>query len=173
MTNPEHAPPNGEATPLLRDEHAVADDADSLAAERRRQRRHLLRTAIPFVIVLITVEFAASLCAAGVAALVEGSLCMTAFPEVTAPYGDARCKDEGVQADLAWIIGMENTISVVPGLLMSIPYGIIADKYGPNIVLGLIWVGQFFSEGGHLLVCAYSTGIVLVYKTGLLIVLIV
>ncbi|KGQ08184.1 hypothetical protein BBAD15_g6490 [Beauveria bassiana D1-5] len=116
--------------------------------------RQLLRIAIPFFFILTAVEFAAALCAAGVAALVEGSLCRTAFPDlVTDPYGDARCKHEAVQADLAWIIGMENTISVVPGLLMSIPYGIIADKYGPNIVLGLVWAGQFLSEGGHLLVC--------------------
>ncbi|KAM3441646.1 hypothetical protein MY4824_001424 [Beauveria thailandica] len=116
--------------------------------------RHLLRIAIPFFLILTAVEFAAALCAAGVAALVEGSLCRSAFPDlVTDPYGDARCKHEAVQADLAWIIGMENTISVVPGLLMSIPYGIIADKYGPNIVLGLVWAGQFLSEGGHLLVC--------------------
>ncbi|KAM3507962.1 hypothetical protein MY10362_001465 [Beauveria mimosiformis] len=116
--------------------------------------RQLLRIAIPFFLILTAVEFAAALCAAGVAALVEGLLCRSAFPDlVTDPYGDARCKSEAVQADLAWIIGMENTISVVPGLLMSIPYGIIADKYGPNIVLGLVWAGQFLSEGGHLLVC--------------------
>ncbi|KAJ3494687.1 hypothetical protein NLG97_g3923 [Lecanicillium saksenae] len=87
------------------------------------------------------------------AGLVESSLCTTEFPDVVDPYNDPRCKSEGIQADLAWIIGLESTISVIPGLIMSIPYGIIADKYGPNIVLGLIWVGQFFSEGGHLLVC--------------------
>ncbi|OAA54664.1 Major facilitator superfamily transporter [Cordyceps fumosorosea ARSEF 2679] len=113
----------------------------------------LLRTAVPFLIILTVVEFAAALVAAGVAALVEGSLCRTRFPDVTQPYGDPRCKHEAVQADLAWIIGMENTISVIPGLLMSIPYGVVADRYGPNIVLGLVWVGQFLSEGGHLLVC--------------------
>ncbi|XWW96069.1 hypothetical protein V2A60_004039 [Cordyceps javanica] len=151
-------PPTSEAAPLLRDSR---DDesahAQAYAAQEREEEplatRQLLRTAVPFLFIMTAVEFAAALCAAGVAALVEGSLCRAAFPQVTDPYGDPRCKHETVQADLAWIIGMENTISVMPGLLMSIPYGIIADKYGPHIVLGLIWVGQFLSEGGHLLVC--------------------
>ncbi|OAR03111.1 hypothetical protein LLEC1_06386, partial [Akanthomyces lecanii] len=148
MADSERASPTSEAAPLLRDDTTTTEDGTTTITVAPR-----LRTAIPFFVILVAVEFAAALCAAGVAALVEGSLCRTAFPEVTAPYGDARCKHESVQADLAWIIGMENTISVVPGLLMSIPYGIVADKYGPNIVLGLIWVGQFLSEGGHLLVC--------------------
>ncbi|OAA72852.1 Major facilitator superfamily transporter [Akanthomyces lecanii RCEF 1005] len=151
MADSEHASPTSEATPLLRDDNTTTENGSTNTEVERLAPR--LRTAIPFSIILIAVEFAAALCAGGVAALVEGSLCRTAFPEVTEPYGDPRCKHEDVQADLAWIIGMENTISVIPGLLMSIPYGIVADKYGPNIVLGLIWVGQFLSEGGHLLVC--------------------
>ncbi|OAA40485.1 Major facilitator superfamily transporter [Beauveria brongniartii RCEF 3172] len=151
-TSQEAAPlllPRGDLSSSSQDhQHHHAHDDASLTP------RQLLRIAIPFFLILTAVEFAAALCAAGVAALVEGSLCRSAFPDlVTDPYGDARCKHEAVQADLAWIIGMENTISVVPGLLMSIPYGIIADKYGPNIVLGLVWAGQFLSEGGHLLVC--------------------
>lgn len=155
MADSERALPTSEATPLLRDDNTTTTENGSSATTTTDVQRLAprLRTAIPFFFILTAVEFAAALCAAGVAALVEGSLCRAAFPEVTEPYGDARCKREDVQADLAWIIGMENTISVIPGLLMSIPYGIVADKYGPNIVLGLIWVGQFLSEGGHLLVC--------------------
>ncbi|EGX95999.1 Major facilitator superfamily transporter [Cordyceps militaris CM01] len=145
-TSPAAPQPISEATPLL-----LLPNGDG--SSTRDDDAPRLRTAIPFLLILTAVEFAAALCAAGVAALVEGSLCRSAFPDVVDPYRDARCKDKAVQADLAWIIGMENTISVVPGLLMSIPYGIIADKYGPNIVLGLVWVGQFLSEGGHLVVC--------------------
>ncbi|KAM3506930.1 hypothetical protein MY11210_007361 [Beauveria gryllotalpidicola] len=123
-----------EAAPLLLPRAGAATDDDASLTPRQ-----LLRIAVHFFLILTAVEFAAA-------------LCRSAFLDVADPYGDERCKHEAVQADLAWIIGMENTISVVPGLLMSIPYGVIADKYGPNIVLGLVWAGQFLSEGGHLLV---------------------
>ncbi|KAJ6790060.1 hypothetical protein PWT90_03971 [Aphanocladium album] len=151
-----------EATPLLREADCDAwplpgdvdaRDADSVADQGPPRLSQQLRVAIPFLFLLTAVEFAAGLCGTGMAGLVESALCKTEFPDVVDPYNDPRCKGEEIQANLAWIIGMENTISVLPGLLMSIPYGIIADKYGPNIVMGLIWVGQFLSEGGHLLVC--------------------
>lgn len=142
--------PTTEATPLLRDSAA---DSEQQAIDALLPRRQILRIAIPLLTILTIVEFAAALCASGLAALVEGSLCRHEFPDVQDPYNDERCKTEKVQADLAWVIGMEMTVSVIPGLFMSIPYGIVADKFGPNIVMGMVWIGQFISEFGHLIIC--------------------
>ncbi|KAM3427342.1 hypothetical protein NHJ13734_009014 [Beauveria thailandica] len=92
-----------EAAPLLlpradlsssssQDHHHPHGDDASLTTPRQ-----LLRIAIPFFLILTAVEFAAALCAAGVAALVEGSLCRSAFPDlITDPYGDARYKHKAV-----------------------------------------------------------------------------
>lgn len=144
------AAPTTEATPLLR---PVSEPQD--AADASPPRRQLLRIVLPLVFILGVVEIAAVCIQAGMAALVEGSLCQRAFDDVQDPYGDPRCKDAGIQADLAWILGMENTISVIPGLFVAIPYAVMADRYGPNYVMGLVWVGQFLSEAGHLIVCMY------------------
>lgn len=148
----------GESAPLLRDVGTNTSDTSDTpdtdnAAESALPLRRMLRIAVPFFLFITMVEVAASLCSFGLAALVERSLCRTKFPDVADPYSDPRCKEEGIQADLAWMIGMESTVSIIPGLLMAIPYGTVADKYGPHIPLGLMSIGQLFSEGGHLLVC--------------------
>ncbi|KAF2671368.1 MFS general substrate transporter [Microthyrium microscopicum] len=72
-------------------------------------------------------------------------------PSVIQPGGDVLeqlCKIAPVQSKLAEINGILGMLGALPGLLFSIPYGIMADTYGRKVIsavsivglsLGMIW----------------------------------
>ncbi|KAJ2975788.1 hypothetical protein NQ176_g5324 [Zarea fungicola] len=76
--------------------------------------------------------------------LVEGNLCRSFNDNVTDPTKDPRCKGEQTQAELSLIFSMESTFELIPGLLLSIPYGMIADAYGRRFVAFLSILGCVF-----------------------------
>ncbi|KAM3523409.1 hypothetical protein MY4038_008209 [Beauveria bassiana] len=63
--------------------------------------------------------------------------------------GDSRlgdCKVEPVQAELAVINGWKETFDTIPGVLVSIPYGALANHIGRTNVLVLALFGSLLSE---------------------------
>lgn len=50
------------------------------------------------------------------------------------------CKDDDIQRDLAGLRGAQQFLDGIPGLLLALPFGWAADKYGrrPLLILGLI-----------------------------------
>ncbi|KAH9904382.1 MFS general substrate transporter [Xylariomycetidae sp. FL2044] len=54
------------------------------------------------------------------------------------------CKVDGVQRDLAWIIGVMETLWICGDFAMTIPVGFIAEKYGRRTVLWLNLVPRIF-----------------------------
>ncbi|PMB73674.1 hypothetical protein BM221_001098 [Beauveria bassiana] len=70
--------------------------------------------------------------------------------------GDSRlgdCKVEPVQAELAVINGWKETFDTIPGVLVSIPYGALANHIGRTNVLVLALFGSLLSESWLALVC--------------------
>ncbi|KAM3486724.1 hypothetical protein MY8738_000218 [Beauveria namnaoensis] len=70
--------------------------------------------------------------------------------------GDSRlgdCKVEPVQAELAVINGWKETFDTIPGVLVSIPYGALANHIGRTNVLVLALFGSLLSECWLALVC--------------------
>jgi MFS family permease len=65
------------------------------------------------------------------------------------PIPEDHCKIPLVQSQLAMLKGWDLTFSCIPGILVAVPYGVMADKYGRKLVLmlgllgvllGLFWV---------------------------------
>lgn len=54
-----------------------------------------------------------------------------------------RCKEGPVQAALAQLLGWQSFFDNIPGLLLALPYRILADKYGRRLIMTLSFVGQF------------------------------
>ncbi|KXX82085.1 hypothetical protein MMYC01_201549 [Madurella mycetomatis] len=51
------------------------------------------------------------------------------------------CKEKEVQSELSFIRGWDTTFTMLPSLIVSVPYGAIADRYGRTLVLGLSLLG--------------------------------
>ncbi|RAL03342.1 putative MFS transporter [Aspergillus ibericus CBS 121593] len=63
------------------------------------------------------------------------------------------CKAGPVQAALAELVGWQSCFDNIPSLLLALPYGILADKYGRRLVMTLSFVGQLAGMTWVLFVC--------------------
>lgn len=104
----------------------------------------------------ISVAIGGTLCDTAVYELLEGAICRRIHG--TPPYARAGdhenpCKDTDVQSELSFIMGWDMSIGLLPGLLLAVPYGAVADKYGRIIVVGLSLLGVTLSAGLVFLVC--------------------
>ncbi|KAK0732543.1 major facilitator superfamily domain-containing protein [Apiosordaria backusii] len=67
------------------------------------------------------------------------------------------CKDNDVQGELSTILGWKITLSLIPSLLMAVPYGAGIDRFGRRPFLGLCFVGLSLSAGWDAVVCAFPS----------------
>jgi hypothetical protein len=66
------------------------------------------------------------------------------------------CKVAAVQSELALIDGWRTTFDTIPGLLVSTPYGILANRIGRGKVLVLALIGCLLSDAWVATVCTSS-----------------
>jgi hypothetical protein len=146
-----------EREPLLGDPNITETTPDY--SERDNEpaptRSEILRVAVPGVLILVTFQIAASFIEVGLPALLESSVCLKEYPDLSDRYNDPRCKNDNVQAELSMVIAFEQMFTILPGFLTLIPYGILADKYGPKLVLLLVFFGDVLAQGGEALVCKF------------------
>ncbi|OBT65127.1 hypothetical protein VE03_04776 [Pseudogymnoascus sp. 23342-1-I1] len=69
------------------------------------------------------------------------------------PIDEALCKVGPVQAELATVIGGIFVTSSIPSLLLSVPYGILADRIGRKPVFILSVIGLELTEIFGLIIC--------------------
>lgn len=76
------------------------------------------------------------------------------FNDPFEPIPEDRCKVPDVQAKLAMLRGWDQTLSCIPSIIMAVPYGVVADKYGrrpvlllslSGVVMALAW-SEFVGE---------------------------
>ncbi|KAF4587170.1 MFS transporter [Ophiocordyceps camponoti-floridani] len=75
--------------------------------------------------------------------IVEDIICRGHFPDhkLRMPVVDGRCKDAAVQKTLAMIRSWSMSADMLIPLVVQVPYGIVADRYGRKTVLILAFVG--------------------------------
>ncbi|KAJ5614803.1 hypothetical protein N7528_008457 [Penicillium herquei] len=76
----------------------------------------------------------------------------------TLPASDVAdpCKSEVVQGELALITGYKDGFSMVPPILLSLPYGVLADHWGRKPVVYLGMLGIVLDELWARLICLWS-----------------
>ncbi|KAJ3498540.1 hypothetical protein NLG97_g1033 [Lecanicillium saksenae] len=138
-----------EQQPLLQHEHSAdRGHVDQLASSRRRLIISSLLIMFSSNITAILVDTAGN-------QLVEGAACKQLHPEVTDWYHDPICKSLDVQDRLALVTGWEYSWSLVPGLLLAIPYGIFIDRYGPRAMAVLVALGGVITQVIYLTITQY------------------
>ncbi|KAI1194120.1 major facilitator superfamily domain-containing protein [Nemania serpens] len=65
------------------------------------------------------------------------------------------CKVDSIQADLAYIMATRSLLSAIPGLLLTFPYGQLANKIGRKPVLFLGLLGETLAYFWVVLVCYF------------------
>lgn len=126
---------DGEETPLLGPSRA-GGDAD--AAYRRR----VITTTF---IMVIMVDLAGFFQEAPQTKILEGIICSRHY-SAAAPGGPHDCAAGPVQSELATVTQMLNTFNRLPGLIVAIPFGIFADRYGRRPVLLLAILGALLQD---------------------------
>ncbi|OLN96521.1 hypothetical protein CCHL11_00775 [Colletotrichum chlorophyti] len=122
-----------EETPLL------AHDLPLTVAPSKAYQLKVIGLAMAFIVL---VEIGAYLQIPPSYQLMEGIICRKHFPDHVLSNGeDDVCKSPIVQGELAMIKGWQNSFDCVAPLITSIPYGVIADKYGRRPVLSLAMLG--------------------------------
>lgn len=63
------------------------------------------------------------------------------------------CDAGQVMWKLTSLYGWLSTVTSIPGLLVSVPYGMLADRYGRTLVMGLSSLGLFLMQVWVTVVC--------------------
>lgn len=132
---------DGEETPLLGPSRGGGDDADTAY-----QRRVITTT----FIMVIVVDLAGFFLEAPQTKILEGIICSRHYASAASGSGSGSgspdCAAGPVQAELATVTQMLNTFNRLPGLVVAIPFGMLADKYGRRPVLLLAILGALLQD---------------------------
>jgi MFS family permease len=63
------------------------------------------------------------------------------------------CKVDDVQNKIALIFGWQEVWDAIPGILLAVPYGVLADKWGRKLVLSMGLVGIVVQQIWILFIC--------------------
>ncbi|KAK4982844.1 hypothetical protein LTR50_007553 [Elasticomyces elasticus] len=83
----------------------------------------------------------------------EDIICRNHYAAWQDSAGLGDCKIEPVQSELARIAGWKDTFDTIPGLLVSVPYGALANRIGRGKVMVLALIGCLLSDTWVATVC--------------------
>ncbi|RAK73277.1 putative MFS multidrug transporter [Aspergillus fijiensis CBS 313.89] len=147
-------------TIVTHDERAPLLEANRVRPTSASRSRKLT-VMIAASILILAVDFGFYLTAAPQTKIFEDIVCQNYLttlgnPADTVPT-EGICKSEPVQSELALVNGWKETSDVLPGILLSVPYGVLADRWGRKPVLLLGLLGTLLGELWVRIVCLYST----------------
>ncbi|KAM7213648.1 Major facilitator superfamily domain containing protein [Rhypophila decipiens] len=134
---------DAESRPLLW--RARAQDAISRPSINTRRRTRLL---ILICISIVAADFAILLSKAPQLSILESQVYSIIHFNVAPNDSDTQqpeqdfCKSDIVQGELAILTGWKETFDTIPGIILALPYGYAADRYGrqPILLLSLLGV---------------------------------
>ena len=131
--------------------------------------RESTRVLVLVCILLLLLDIAGYLQAAPQTKIFEDIICQNYYANLAnGTRGDALsiddpCKVEPVQSELAVMQGYKDSLEQIPGMVLGVAYGILADRIGRRSVLFLGIFGLFVSGLWVKIVCWFSFPIQMVY----------
>ncbi|RAL00275.1 MFS transporter [Aspergillus ibericus CBS 121593] len=152
--------PPSETTSLLaeHDEHPV---------QGKSATRTAYRVLLFACITAVTIDFGNFLSVAPQLQAFESIICQRLHPELFTDIpseslplvAPPSCKSADVQGDLALLKGWMSTFDQLPGIILALPYGLMADRIGRRPVLAMSLLGAILEEIAIRLICWYHTTI--------------
>ncbi|KFG80065.1 MFS transporter [Metarhizium anisopliae] len=148
------------------DGHDADEAAPLVAACRPDSSPKYNRPAVLLLCGLLTVvaDFGGSLTAAPEVRLLEMTVCRAFYaprePGVIGPpplgyVDESLCKVADIQVSLAYLRAWKRCLDSIPGLLLTLPFGRLADRWGRKPVLMLCIAGQALAYVWLLIVCYF------------------
>ncbi|KAK0625798.1 major facilitator superfamily domain-containing protein [Immersiella caudata] len=76
-----------------------------------------------------------------------------AFPLPGVAFEDDPCKDDEIMSEITMLMGWYSVFALLPGLVLAVPFGAVADRYGRVVVLGLSLLGVTINTCWIFFVC--------------------
>lgn len=150
--DPEREDETNEESPLLAGGVSGRETSLSTAPSVAPDHPKFLRVVIVSIICVFLIELGDYMLRAPFMRILEDAVCRAYFKSVAPsgvdlalPIPEEDCKIAPVQSELANLKGWDLTFSCIPGILLAVPYGILADKYGRRPVLILSLLGNTFT----------------------------
>lgn len=134
--------------------------------EKRKKKKKpwILLCILVFLLVAI-IDVGAFLAEAPKTRVYEANICLHYYqrvdPSKILPDGtvdEELCKVDEVQRKMAMIFGWQDLFDAIPGILMAMPFGAMADKYGRKWIFAGSLMGLQFNSAWILLICEYTVG---------------
>jgi MFS family permease len=151
--------------PLLGNENR---DATKQTIERKRLA---LRVSLICIVSILLIEIGEFMAQAPSARIIEDILCRAYFSsapisapnlgiesETNLPFGsipEENCKNDVIQGKMAMLKGWDQMFSCIPGLIVAVPYGVLADRVGRRTVLFLALMGLTVGMAWATMVCEF------------------
>ena len=94
----------------------------------------------------------------------EANICLHYFeendPSKIGPDGtvpEAECKIDVIQQKLAMIFGWQETFDAIPSILLAVPFGALADKWGRKWIFAVSLLGLQLNSAWVLLICYFRS----------------
>ncbi|KAH6623941.1 MFS multidrug transporter [Chaetomium tenue] len=135
--------------------YSAEDEDDDLHRRALPGAPSVLAITIAASALILILDVVASVPTAPRMVVFEGIICRNHYASLQdgGGGGPIDCKIEPVQSELAIINGWKETFDTIPGLIVSVPYGALANRIGRGKVLMLALLGCVFSETWLATVC--------------------
>ena len=169
--------PASEASPLVGNGSESRDSTEDNTTQGPHSHPKFLQVTALIIVAVFLIETASFMSKAPLMRLLEDVICRSYYEsndpayDLSLPIPESDCKSPWIQSKLARLRGWDTVISCIPGVVLSVPYGVLADKRGRKfvlilallgVILGLLWV-LLVSEWNNYLVsmcCANSDSMV-------------
>lgn len=148
-----------ESSPLLSSTPATPEPLE----QSKISQRWLLLIIYLFFLV-VTIDVGEFLAVPPKTRVFEASLCFRYYQKYDpskinddGTVAEELCKINAVQEKLAAIMGWSDLFDAIPGILLAVPYGALADKYGRKWVFALSLAGLFLNSAWVLVICMRRT----------------
>ncbi|PVH96820.1 MFS general substrate transporter [Periconia macrospinosa] len=165
MAIPRHSRESYEAATLLSPEDAdpLSPLQPPLTSPEKKGKPWIFLVALFFAMVAI-IDVGAYMSDAPKTRVFESNLCLQYYeandPSQIGPDGnvpESLCKIDEVQQRLAMIFGWQDTFDAIPGMLLAVPFGALADRVGRKWIFAVSLVGLQLNCLWILLICYFRS----------------
>lgn len=150
---------------LLSPVDSALDDDDQLppVAEKKKKKPWVLFVVLVFALVSI-IDVGAFLADPPKTRVFEANICLGYYLEHDASVigkdgsiPEKLCKLDEIQQKLAMIFGWQDTFDAIPGVLLAVPLGAMADRVGRKWIFAASLMGLQLNSAWVLLICYFKT----------------